>query len=288
MENVSLPASFTPLYLKKLQLHQLNSKRAFLGSRQGGHFSLKRGHGIEFSDYRKYELGDDPRHIDWNLMARSERAYIKRFREEQDLLIHIFLDTSNSMFLPDDSKWQRVKELALSFVYIASMQHDRVQIALPGVISAKKYSGKNIIYQLARDLSNLDLPKDIDFFTEVKASVAASGFPGLAFFISDFLNEPEKIKDCFISMLGKNLDLTAIQILSEQDQNPDFGEDLIAIDSETKARAELVLDSASVKEYGNLLKEHNLELEKFSTRRQINWYSFRATDELDQVIARLL
>ena len=79
-------------FLKQLELLKINSRRSFLGSRQGGHASIKRGHGIEFSDYRKYVPGDDPRHIDWNVYARTERVYVKRFQEEQDLSVFIFLE----------------------------------------------------------------------------------------------------------------------------------------------------------------------------------------------------
>ena len=84
--------TFTPAFLRQLELLRLRARRSYLGTRQGGHLSLKRGHGIEFSDYRKYELGDDPRHIDWSAYARSERLYIKRFREEQDLSVLLLLD----------------------------------------------------------------------------------------------------------------------------------------------------------------------------------------------------
>ena len=64
-----------PDNLRKLELLRLRSKRKFLGTRQGGNISIKRGHGIEFADYRKYELGDDPRHIDWGVYGRTCLLY---------------------------------------------------------------------------------------------------------------------------------------------------------------------------------------------------------------------
>ena len=70
---MALPEAFTPQFLKQLEMFRINARRMFLGSKQGGHLSPKRGHGIEFSDYRKYELGDNPRHIDWGVYARTER-----------------------------------------------------------------------------------------------------------------------------------------------------------------------------------------------------------------------
>ena len=92
-----LPEVFTPAILRQLEMLKLSSRRAFLGQRQGAHLSLKRGQGVEFYDYRKYELGDNPRHIDWGLYGRSERIYVKRFREEQSLSVLVLLDSSPSM-----------------------------------------------------------------------------------------------------------------------------------------------------------------------------------------------
>ena len=96
-----IPNTFTSEYLKSLELLKLKARRAFLGMREGGHTSIKRGHGIEFADYRKYELGDDLRHIDWGVYARSDRLYLKRFREERDLSLLLLVDGTNSMFVPE-------------------------------------------------------------------------------------------------------------------------------------------------------------------------------------------
>ncbi len=128
------------VFLKQLELFRIQARRSFLGSRQGGHASLKRGHGVEFSDYRKYEPGDDPRHIDWKLLARSERIYIKRFQEEQDLTVHIFIDTSASMF-HEAKKIERALEIAQALGYIALTQHDVVQLGLAGNINNLKVAG---------------------------------------------------------------------------------------------------------------------------------------------------
>ena len=79
--------TFDSSYLAQLELLRLESRNKFLGSRQGGHLSLKKGHGIEFSDYWQYEIGDNPRYIDWKAYGRTDKLYVKQFQEEQDLLV---------------------------------------------------------------------------------------------------------------------------------------------------------------------------------------------------------
>ena len=278
--SIQLPVAFTPQFLRKLGLQQIQARRAYLGMRQGGHFSLKRGHGIEFDDYRKYEPGDDPRHIDYKLLARSDRTYIKRFREEQDLLIHIFIDTSASMFLPKE-KFERSKEVALSLAYIASTQYDRVQLALPGLMSPKRYSGKSMIYQIAADLNQLELEPVDSYQHKLKAAIAAANFPGVGYFISDYLDDLEGVKSIFTHLLGKNLDLKAVQILSAVERDPTFTDSLLVEDVETAEQVELQLDSNSLLEYRTLLDNHQESIAKFCSKRGISWQSFDLETPLD-------
>ena len=285
-KSIELPAVFTPKFLRKLGLQQIKARRAYLGMRQGGHFSLKRGHGIEFDDYRKYEPGDDPRHIDYKLLARSDRTYIKRFREEQDLLIHIFIDTSASMFLPKE-KFARAKEVALSIAYIASTQYDRVQLALPGLMLPKRYSGKSMIYQIAADLNKLELEPVDEYQRKLKAAIAAANFPGVGYFISDYLDELEGIKSVFTHLLGKNLDLKAVQILSAIERDPQLTDSLLVEDVETAEQVELQLDANSLLEYRTLLANHEGSLSKFCLKRGISWQSFDLETSLDQLMMEL-
>ncbi len=78
-----IPTLFTKEYFQQLETAKIRARKKFLGARQGGHISPRKGQGLEFSDYRQYELGDNPRNIDWNVYARSDRFVIKRFQEEE-------------------------------------------------------------------------------------------------------------------------------------------------------------------------------------------------------------
>src|SRR3989338_9312028 len=95
-----LPAPFTADFISRLEALRLKTRKQFLGSRPGSYSSPRRGTSLEFADYRRYSPGDDIRYLDWGILARSDRFYIKLFREEVDLFVYLFIDASGSMAFP--------------------------------------------------------------------------------------------------------------------------------------------------------------------------------------------
>ncbi len=277
-----LPQTFTPRYLRQLELLKLRTQRTFLGTRQGGHLSLKRGHGIEFSDYRKYELGDNPRHIDWGVYGRSERLYVKRFQEEQDLPVLIVLDNTLSMHAPEQGqKWSMARDLCLSLAYVALMQHDTVRLCVPGSFMSPSYYGGRAIHQLSRDLEELSPADDKDFLLGIRQGLSAFRFPGVAIFLSDFLMPLENVETMMNMLRAKNLDITALQVLGRSDVEPlRDTQDAIVVDSETDAEVELRFDASIRDEYEHLLHEHNDTLRTFLTQAGITYAQVVADEDL--------
>ena len=76
---------------------QMRARVAVEGFIKGIHRSPYHGFSVEFSEYREYSPGDDPRYLDWRLYARSDRYYVKRFEDETNLRCHLVVDTSRSM-----------------------------------------------------------------------------------------------------------------------------------------------------------------------------------------------
>ena len=72
-------------------------KQPVRGGLKGGRRSVKRGQSVEFADYREYALGDDLRQLDWNVLARLEKLFVKLFVEEEDVTITFLVDASPSM-----------------------------------------------------------------------------------------------------------------------------------------------------------------------------------------------
>ncbi|MCB0352347.1 MAG: DUF58 domain-containing protein [Bdellovibrionales bacterium] len=286
MVSASLPESFTPSYLRQLELLRLRARRAFLGSRQGGHLSLKKGHGIEFSDYRKYELGDNPRHIDWGLYGRSERLYVKRFQEEQDIGVVLLLDGTASMRVPESGiKWLRAKELALSLAYVGFMQRDTVRLVCPGGYYGSRVTSPSALYRLADDLEQLPPIQPQAFISGVSRAMSMVRFPGLAFVLSDFLYPFEQVESLFRELRAKNLDVCALQVLSHSEIDPDFASrDLLLVDSETGRELPLVMSESVRKEYLYRLHQHNLKLEDFFRSSGVRFLRSEAQQELHEFV----
>lgn len=281
-----LPEAFTPELLQTLELLQIRSRRAFLGTRQGGHISVKRGHGIEFSDYRQYQLGDSPRHIDWGVYARSDRLYVKRFQEEQDLSVLIIVDTSASMIQPpSDRKWEAARDIGLALAYVALMQQDGVSFAAPGHLLTPRLCGARAIHQLSGLLAGIAVDGSGDFAEGVKKAVNAVRFPGIAVVLSDFLMPFEQIQGVFNLLRSRNLDISAIQVLGESDIEPLKGSsDAVAVDSETGEEIDLSLTPEQRDEYTWLLEDHNKRLAEFLASSQINYTRTRADEPLSDFI----
>jgi hypothetical protein len=114
------PASYIdPHALMQIRSLELRAKAVVEGFFAGMHRSPYHGFSVEFTEYRQYVPGDDPRYLDWRLYARSDRYFVKRFEDETNLRCHLLLDTSRSMTfgkLPY-TKADYAKTLAATQVY---------------------------------------------------------------------------------------------------------------------------------------------------------------------------
>src|SRR5688572_19404309 len=118
----------TPEFLRRLDALEIVSRRPFAGRIRGEHRSVRRGHSLEFADYRNYIQGDDLRFVDWKLYARLDRLFLKLFMEEEDLFVYVLLDASHSMGLGEPPKLPFAKRVAASLGYLALAGTHRVSI----------------------------------------------------------------------------------------------------------------------------------------------------------------
>src|ERR1700730_17915428 len=115
-----------PATLGRLNGLDLIAKTVVDGFISGLHRSPDFGFSPEFAEYRSYTPGDDLRHVDWNVFARTERMYLKRYRGETNCQLTILLDTSRSMNFGSHrtTKLEYAKFLAASLAYLAGLQRD--------------------------------------------------------------------------------------------------------------------------------------------------------------------
>ncbi|MGB0838588.1 MAG: DUF58 domain-containing protein [Chitinophagales bacterium] len=117
-----------PELLAELGALQLVAKTVVEGFFSGLHSSKRLGTGMEFSQYRSYQVGDDLRQLDWKLLARSNRYYIKQSETERNINVRFLLDASASMQYAENkvSKFEYMRFLVASLAYMAFQQGDAI------------------------------------------------------------------------------------------------------------------------------------------------------------------
>src|SRR5689334_23651644 len=120
------PIFLQPDFLKKLERLRLVAKRLAWSAAKGEHPSVRRGFSLEFSDYRKYQTGDDLRYVDWNIYRRLDRLWLKLFTAEEEMNIYLLVDASRSMAEGDPPKLDYAKKVAAALGYIGLKNLDKV------------------------------------------------------------------------------------------------------------------------------------------------------------------
>src|SRR6185312_3801597 len=192
MPATTAPGLLDPEFLHKLEQLELVSRKIFVGRMKGERKSKRRGSSVEFADHRNYSVGDDLRHIDWNVYGRLEKLFLKLFLEEEDLHVYTLLDTSLSMDFGDPTKLHYGKQVAAALAFIGLVNHDRVIIdtfttqlenSMPSV------RGRSQMWRVVQYLDNLHASGESDLKSAAKAFAIKHAGKGVVVVISDFLDQ---------------------------------------------------------------------------------------------------
>src|SRR6516164_6887790 len=119
-----------PIALSRLKNLSVAARKVVEGYFAGMHKSPHKGFSIEFAEHREYTPGVDPRHIDWRVLGRRDKLYVKQYEEEISLRCYLIVDRSASMGYKSDTvpltKLQYASYLAASLAYLMASQHDAV------------------------------------------------------------------------------------------------------------------------------------------------------------------
>jgi uncharacterized protein (DUF58 family) len=127
---------FRPEVLRRISRLELRARHVVEGFVSGLHASPYKGFSVEFANHRQYVPGDDIRHIDWRVYAKSDRFFIKEYEEETNMRVHLLLDCSGSMAYPDHprsdrmTKWEYAATAAASLAHLLNQQQDAVGLTL--------------------------------------------------------------------------------------------------------------------------------------------------------------
>jgi uncharacterized protein (DUF58 family) len=249
-----------PAILQRLANIELVAKTVVDGFLHGGHRSPLFGFSQEFAEYRSYTEGDDPRHIDWNVVSRTDRVYVKRFLGETNTHLMILVDCSASMGYGSGAlaKLEYARFLAASLAYLSTRQHDAVGLVLfdekirevrPAAFRPRHLQG--ILHVLdqaeAATGTNLEVP--------MQALRRLIRRRGLIAMVSDFLVDPDRIVRSLRALTYQGQDLVFFHVLDPAELNPDLGSAALIEDMETGEEMEVSPDYAR-RVYPGLVREH--------------------------------
>ena len=276
-----LPAPFTPQFLTQLETLRLRTRKEFLGNHTGNYSSPRRGTSLEFADYRRYAPGDDLRYLDWGIYARTDRLYVKIFREEVDLFAYVFIDASGSMAFPSrEQKFLPASHVALALSYVILANHDHVKLhLLQDQHSASPfYRGRRRMADCVDFATGANVSGALDLAASLSDHLQRLRRPGKAILISDFLIPAADYQRGLNLLRAFNLDIAAIQVLTRQEVDPDFPAGSLAlIDSESQREIRYQWNGTARRDYQTRLAHHNLELKSFCHQSGIH-YSLYVND----------
>ncbi|MBC7782638.1 MAG: DUF58 domain-containing protein [Burkholderiales bacterium] len=256
-------------FMARLDQIDILSRKILAGKMKGERRSKRRGQSVEFADYRNYVIGDDLRFIDWNIYARLDRLFLKLFLEEEDLSLHILIDTSKSMDYGNPSKGRYIQQVAAALGYIGLVNYNRVSISaiadgVPATTGAMR--GRTRVGQMLDFISNLEPAGPGNLAEACRRFALANRTRGVCVVLSDFFDK-NGFENGLRYVAGGRYDLFAIQVLSPQEIDPDLQGDLKLVDVEDADMAEVSITQPLLKKYKNNLNAYCLSLKEFITRR---------------------
>jgi uncharacterized protein (DUF58 family) len=283
-----LPTPFTPEFLTQLETLRLRTRKEFLGSHPGSYSSPRRGTSLEFADYRRYAPGDDLRYLDWGIYARSDRLYVKLFREEVDLFAYIFIDGSASMAFPTrEDKFIPATHVALALAYVILANQDHVKLHLLQKLSSASpfYRGRRRMADCVNFATTAKPAGALDLAVSLNEHLQRLRRPGKAILISDFLIPAKAYQQGLNLLRAFNLDIAAIQVLSRQEVDPAFPNGSLAlVDSESQREIRYLWNGKARRDYQSRLAHHNAELKSFCHQSGIHYSLFVNDRDLSDFI----
>lgn len=288
------------------------SRKVFAGKLPGERQSRRRGHSVEFDDYRAYVPGDDLRRIDWNVFARMDRFFVKLFREDEDLAVHIVLDASPSMDAGSPSKLVFAQRLAMALGYVGLVNQNRVVatiIGAPGRAPVQRLApirGRRSVERLARfildrahpvasgggdDAAGAAATGNGSFTRAIRAVALARIGRGVMTLISDFLipEDPRAALNFLAAGGGGGFETLAVQVLAPGEvdpalEGPALLGDVRMIDAESGRHVEITVSAATIKAYRRRLEAHVERLRSACLARGMAHVLVRSDEDVSRLM----
>lgn len=259
---VTPPRFLDPELLARIESLELLARAVVEGFMSGLHRSPFTGFSTEFTEYRQYNPGDDLRYLDWRLLGRTDRYFIKKYRADTNTQCHLLIDTSASMNYAHAStvtKLDYAKFLAASMAYLLNRQQDAVGLVAFDQKVHTHVPARNRTGHMRTIFGNLSLlqPGGETRLAESLHQLAEIlTRRGIVVVISDFYDQPDRLQEAFQHLRFKGHDLVAFHVLDQNELDFDFQEPVLLLeDSETQEQMS-VLPDVVMNGYRERMQQH--------------------------------
>ena len=279
--------------IKKIDNISLRAKLVVEGFIIGLHKSPYHGFSVEFSEHRPYGFGDEIKHIDWKLLAKTDKLYIKQFEEETNLKSYILFDKSLSMSYSSNnniSKLEYAKTLSACLSYLMIKQQDAVGLTtfddkIDISISPKsKISHLNI---LLNSLHNAKAKGETKISPILHSLAESIKKRGLIILISDLMDSPEDVINGLRHFRYKGHEIIIFHILDSQELSFDFNQVTNFIDLENNQN--IKTDPRHIKnDYKRAFRKFSNAYKSECSKNNIDYVQVDTSDALDKTLIEYL
>ncbi len=276
-----IPRFLAPEVLARISSLELLARTVVEGFISGLHRSPFTGFSTEFAEYRQYMPGDDLRYLDWKLLGRTDRYYIKKYRADTNSQCHILIDASASMRYTTTgvTKLQYAQFLGSSLAYLANKQQDAVgliafdQEVRTHVPAQSRTGHMRTIFGRMEQLEAGNETRLSEMLHQVAERITRRG---IIVVISDFYDDHEAIISALEHLRFKGNDVIVFHVLDKNETDFDFTEPVLLEDAETEEQIHVMPDILA-EGYRNTIREHIERLREAAARNKID-YELLTTD----------
>jgi uncharacterized protein (DUF58 family) len=282
-----------PTVLAGISGLDLVAKTVVDGFVAGLHRSPDFGFSQEFAEYRAYSPGDDLRHVDWNVFARTERAYLKRYRGETNTLLTVLLDASSSMNYSSHkvTKMDYARFVAASLFYLTTQtQRDAAGLIVfddevRAYIRASTRQGQ--LYRLLAGLENAEPRARTDYAKPLLHFQNFLRKRGMVVIISDFFESPETIVRTIEPLRYHGNEVVLFHVLDPQELKPELSEPVLLVDMETHESLEVTPEYGR-EEYRDKVQSHITQLQDRTRGAGMDYHLLVTNRPLDGALREYL
>ncbi len=287
-----IPRFLSPDVLARISSLELLARTVVEGFISGLHRSPFTGFSTEFAEYRQYMPGDDLRYLDWKLLGRTDRYYIKKYRADTNSQCHILIDASASMRYTTTgiSKLQYAQFLGSSLAYLANKQQDAVGLIafdqeVRTHIPAHNRTGH--MQTIFGWMERLEAGNETRLSQMLHLAAERITRRGIIVVISDFYDEPEAIISALQHLRFKGNDVIVFHVLDKNETEFEFTEPVLLEDSETEEEIHVMPDILA-EGYRNTIREHIGRLRDGAAQNKIDYELLTTDKSLDYALFSFL